>query len=244
MKRKLRLRIFAGPNGSGKSTIIDIIRKQGIDLGIYVNADEIKKELDVQGCLSFDRFGLTVHGNQFKGEFEASSFFEEALCGNILSDICVENNCLIAKNSDMNDYMATFTADFIRRNLLKNSIKFSFETVMSHPSKLDLIAEAHQMGYKTYLYFVSLEDPILNQERVKSRVMLKGHDVPMEKIVLRYYRTMNLLLDAIKSVDKAFFFDNSKSQPALFAKYENNHIDIISQEMIPRWFYEYVLDKL
>ena len=41
-----RLRIFAGPNGSGKSTIINIIRNKKIDLGIYLNADEIKVQLE------------------------------------------------------------------------------------------------------------------------------------------------------------------------------------------------------
>lgn len=60
MSRVVRLRMFAGPNGSGKSTIIEIIRKQGIDLGIYVNADEIKKRLDIDGCIHFKDFDIEV----------------------------------------------------------------------------------------------------------------------------------------------------------------------------------------
>lgn len=48
-----RLRMFAGPNGSGKSTFKSIIRPEL--LGIYINPDEIEKEirernfLDLQG---------------------------------------------------------------------------------------------------------------------------------------------------------------------------------------------------
>ena len=41
-----RLRIFAGPNGSGKSTIIKVVTDAGVHLGLYINADEYKKELN------------------------------------------------------------------------------------------------------------------------------------------------------------------------------------------------------
>ena len=41
-----RLRLVAGPNGSGKSTFTDNILKKYVNLGIYVNPDEIAKRLD------------------------------------------------------------------------------------------------------------------------------------------------------------------------------------------------------
>ena len=37
--------VVAGPNGSGKTTITDRFREAGIDLGQYINADEITLEL-------------------------------------------------------------------------------------------------------------------------------------------------------------------------------------------------------
>jgi predicted ABC-type ATPase len=40
-----RLRLVAGPNGSGKSTFTDKILQQYVNLGIYVNPDEIAKRL-------------------------------------------------------------------------------------------------------------------------------------------------------------------------------------------------------
>ena len=46
---KPRLRIFAGPNGSGKSTLNSIISKEL--LGIYINPDEIEKEIKKFGFL-------------------------------------------------------------------------------------------------------------------------------------------------------------------------------------------------
>ena len=55
-----RLRIFAGPNGSGKTTLIKIVNDLHVHLGIYINADEIKIELDSQHFLDFNQYKLTL----------------------------------------------------------------------------------------------------------------------------------------------------------------------------------------
>ncbi|MEO6151511.1 MAG: hypothetical protein ABIP28_15175 [Mucilaginibacter sp.] len=54
---QLRLRVFAGPNGSGKSTVIKKIRETQVydnklDIGIYINADDIAKKIK-QGGFTF-----------------------------------------------------------------------------------------------------------------------------------------------------------------------------------------------
>jgi len=115
---------------------------------------------------------------------------------------------------------------------------------MSHPSKLDFIRFAKSRGYRIYLYFVSLEDPILNIARVEARVRQSGHDVPSDKIVERYFRTMNLLLDAIKLVDRAYLFDNSSTHPKLFAISQHDEISLIDTNYVPFWFQKYVINKL
>ena len=133
----------------------------------------------------------------------------------------------------------------MRHRLLENGNKFTFETVMSHHSKLEFIQHAREQGYKIYLYFVSLSDPTLNENRVKQRVLQGGHDVPTEKIKARYYRTMDLLLKAIKLSDKAYIFDNSYSSPKIFARIENEELIIDEDaDYIPTWFSTYVLHKL
>jgi|WetSurMetagenome_2_1015567.scaffolds.fasta_scaffold353211_1 predicted ABC-type ATPase len=244
MTAKKRLRIVAGPNGSGKSTIIGIVREEGIDLGIYVNADDIKKEFDSLGLVNFDYYDVQVHEKEIEEVLLASSFFDVTIRKELLKVIRVVNNSLYCENANMFDFISTFTADFLRFKLLGFAPKFTFETVMSHPSKLDFIQQARSLDYKTYLYFVSLEDPELNKDRVLARVQQHGHDVPQDKIVSRYYRTMDMLFDAIKIVDKAYFFDNSSTQPEFFAKYENGEIVIILPEHIPQWFHTYVIDKI
>ena len=45
-----RFRMFAGPNGSGKTTLIEQIGQQ-FNLGYFINADLIQKNLETQGYL-------------------------------------------------------------------------------------------------------------------------------------------------------------------------------------------------
>lgn len=49
-----RLRMFAGPNGSGKTTIKSVIRSEL--LGVYVNPDEIEKEIAQRGFLDLKNY--------------------------------------------------------------------------------------------------------------------------------------------------------------------------------------------
>lgn len=244
MNETKRLRIFAGPNGSGKSTIINIVRDQDIDLGIYVNADDIKVSFDSKGFVDFTSYHIIVSEIKFEEELKNSSFFQESQTYEINAQLTLTNNKLLLHDISYSDILSTFVADLIRSMLLGNCNKFTFETVMSHPSKLEFIKQASLSGYKTYLYFVSLEDPSLNIERVEARVLQNGHDVPKDKIISRYYRTMNSLLEAIRLVDKAYFFDNSSSISTLFGIYENGEINITKPEQVPEWFYRYVLNKL
>ncbi len=51
-----RMRMFAGPNGSGKSTIKSVLRPEL--LGIYINPDEIEKEIRERDFLDMKSFGV------------------------------------------------------------------------------------------------------------------------------------------------------------------------------------------
>jgi predicted ABC-type ATPase len=88
---------------------------------------------------------------------------------------------------------------------------FSFETVMSHPSKVDLLIRARAVGFFAQTFFVGTDDPRTNVERVALRVAQGGHDVPQDRIIARWKRTMELLHRAIDASDKTFIFDNSAS---------------------------------
>ena len=137
---------------------------------------------------------------------------------------------------EMNSYYASVLADFLRRKALESSKSFSFETVMSAPDKVDLLREAQTVGYRTYIYYIATEDPAINIQRVKNRVAEGGHDVPEEKIVLRYHRSLSLLREAIRYTYRAFFFDTSEEESWYFAEATNGtSIELKSDEM-PNWF--------
>jgi len=115
---------------------------------------------------------------------------------------------------------------------------------MSHESKLQEISEAKNRGYKTYLYFVCLDDVEVNISRVDNRVNQGGHSVDDGKIKARYIRTLDNLLHAINLADESYLFDNS-NEMLLFAEVKNGEINIlVDEEFIPNWFFEYVVNRM
>ena len=237
--KHLRLRVFAGPNGSGKSTLTSIIGGM-FNMGVYVNADDLKISIVSKQRLDFSDFGIQVDKQEFDSGWLNSTYRK----GDEAEYWEFENNGLCFYDLDkLDDYFVAFLADFIRQCLLGRRIRFSFETVMSNPSKLDLMQKAKERGYKVYLYFVSLSDPQLNVLRVRSRVSEGGHDVIEEKIVSRYDRTMDLLYKALMIADSAYIFDNSGSELKMIAKKERGILQALV-EYVPSWYKLFVLDKI
>ena len=124
------------------------------------------------------------------------------------------NADLIAKDIDPENpegfsYHAATMAAKIREDLISQGVSFCFETVFSHESKIDFIAQAKANGYKIILVYIHLFDSSLNEARVKQRVSEGGHDVPTEKIHSRIPRTMKNIKTALSIVDEARILDNS-----------------------------------
>ena len=148
----------------------------------------------------------------------------------------------------VNSYFASVLVDFLRQQLLAARVSFTFETVMSHPGKVELLTQAQAAGYRTYLYFVATDDPAINISRVRNRVKLKGHAVPEDKIAPRYYRSLDLLMTAIRHTNRAYIFDNSSdsatgAQTWLAEITEGRTLELKTNK-IPAWFTRAVLDKI
>lgn len=239
-----RLRIFAGPNGSGKSTIVKVVEDAGIHIGIFCNADEYKKSINKLHYFDFSDLNIDVDSGHFLKSLKNSPLYGKMG----MPGLCVffkikDNKISFSPSYEVNDYFTSFLASYIRERLLKSCDKFSFETVMSHSSKLDFMAKAKKEGFKVYLYFVSLISPDLNVARVKSRVEEGGHDVPEDKIRERYKRTMNMLLPAMRIADESYIFDNSRESQDLFAVVKKNTLQLL-HDSVPSWFQNYVLNQL
>jgi|GEM_PF-159913 len=95
---------------------------------------------------------------------------------------------------------------------IENRVSFVYETVLSHPSKIDLIRKAKENGYNIQSTFVCTEDPSINIVRLEERVKNGGHDVPTEKVYSRYERAISLSYDLQEISDSYEFFDNTQDR--------------------------------
>lgn len=100
------------------------------------------------------------------------------------------------------------------------------------------------LDYRNYLYFVATESPDINVLRVANRVAKGGHPVPEDKIRERYFRSLDLLADAIPHTYRCFIFDNTGGEYRLFAEIEQASLIHIMDEDLPIWFDRYVINKL
>jgi predicted ABC-type ATPase len=253
-QHQLRLRVFAGPNGSGKSTVIKYVREYRlndrlIDFGYYINADDIAAALRNK-AFSFGDYDISVGNKEFKQIAMASGLINEQFDeSNFVKSYSLRKNVLKLKDESADERIAQIIADFLREKLLAEKKRFSFETVFSHPSKLDIMWKAVHEGYKVYLYFVSTESPVINKYRVEVRKADGGHSVPVDKIESRYYRSLDLLYQACQLSYQVFFFDNSVDGAALkmFAHFKNmgdrKVWDKMNKKEIPRWFKKYYSRK-
>jgi predicted ABC-type ATPase len=241
MPKSKRLRIFAGPNGSGKSTLFSSFN-ENYNPGYFINADEIEKQLKTSGLIDLKSIGIIVTASdldKFKKTKEAKSLIAKAATDGHGINIEVKQNFLVDKAKDTHSYEASFIASFIRAQLYASGKSFSFETVMSHPSKIDELKKAQTLGYRTYLYFVCTDSPEINVDRIANRVTIGGHGVGDDKVRSRYAATLKNLYKAIKYADRVFLFDNSKEMQ-MIAELSNGALSLKTNHL-PEWFQEYVL---
>ncbi len=233
--------MFAGPNGSGKTTVKDELPARLFQN--YINPDDIERTLKTVGAIDLNAFGVKTDTPELREFFAVSELLQANGLGGVSESIECWDGVVSVRGAAIDSYFASVLSDFLRRKLLDGSRSFAFETVMSAPDKIELLAEARKRGYRTYLYFVATEDPAINIERVKNRVATGGHNVPEEKIASRYRRTLGLLREAIRHTNRAYFFDTSTESTRYFAEItEGSKIDLKSSEM-PSWFRSAVWDK-
>lgn len=98
----------------------------------------------------------------------------------------------------------------LREDCLKNMKSLIFETVLSADDKLDFIKRAKEAGFFVRIFFVSTEHPSINASRIARRVMKGGHDVPISKIISRYYKSIVNCMKASKYADRTYIYDNTE----------------------------------
>ena len=81
------------------------------------------------------------------------------------------------------------------------------------PRNLNLLRRAKQENFFIRCYYVLTADAQINVARVASRVSAGGHDVPVEKIISRYDRALDLVKELVPICDVCHIYDNSLTAP-------------------------------
>lgn len=228
--------MFAGPNGSGKTTVKNSLGKSPSWFGLYINPDELEAAFRKSGSHPIAPLEVTFSQDELRDYFANSTLLSEKELADSSRLIRIEGDKLLFPEDQFNSYHASVLSDFLRRKAIQQRRSFSFETVMSSRDKVELMKVAVQAGYRIYLYFIATEDPAINIARVKTRVAEGGHDVPEDKIVTRYYRSLSLLREAILHADRAFLFDTSYEEPWYFAEITDAGTIRLQSDEIPAWF--------
>ena len=123
-----------------------------------------------------------------------------------------------------------------REALLAAGESLVTETTFSHPSKLDLIAQARALGYRIVVYHVNVATPDFAVARVTARESHGGHPVPEANIRSRYERNQPLIRRAVLMADRAFVLDNSAlgKPPQRLISFVDGHAKDIAASL-PDW---------
>jgi predicted ABC-type ATPase len=102
--------------------------------------------------------------------------------------------------------------------------------------KVAFFARARELGYFLEVHFIGLSSPAVSQARVIHRVGLGGHDVPDDKLLSRYPRTLENLKRLVPVADRLTIYDNSESSRPHrpLALFQQGVLKEVSQDL-PAW---------
>jgi len=124
----------------------------------------------------------------------------------------------IKRATHCSDMEAAQEAERLREKAVSEKTSFTFETVLSTERNLLLLEKAKKEGFFVRGYFVLTRSEIINVVRVKERAINGGHDVPTEKIISRYHKSLALLPRLAEVCDILHVYDNSEDVPVRIFK--------------------------
>ena len=241
------MRIIAGPNGSGKSTLVNQLKKRSeaehtsFSLGYLLNADDLQVKMIESKLVNFLDFGFVPNKKIWNAFIEKNGERLITKKGKPY-EFRLKHATLFISGRKPDSYLAAVIVQFICEQLLERKMNFSFETVFSHPGKIDFIRQARRRGYRVYVYFVSTASHLINIDRVKHRVAKGGHDVALTKIKERYFRSMELVDEYLILTNRTYLFDNTTSLSLCMQVSDGKDI-VFHKPFIPAWMNHYVLNQ-
>lgn len=140
-------------------------------------------------------------------------------------------------NSPSSVLQAAEFATRLRYECLEGKKDFVFETVFSSDEKLDFVKRAKEEGFFIRFFFVCTSNPEINVRRITQRYLNGGHEVPISKVISRYYKSLLNMGKVLPLVDRAYVYDNSveNQEPKLLFRTVNGCLYKQYVEKIPDW---------
>jgi len=125
----------------------------------------------------------------------------------------------------------------LREQCLEEKRSFVFETVFSAEDKIDFVLRSKQAGFFVRLFFISTGHPSINASRIVNRVMEGGHNVPIPKIISRYYKSILNCEIIARIVDRLYVYDNSVDgeMAKLLFRFSDGKLVKQYEKTIPEW---------
>ena len=164
-----------------------------------------------------------------------STFFEAHLKSSGLRFL---NADVLANELEVDAYDAARMVAALRVELVRQRESFVFETVFSDPvgDKLAFLKQTAQSGYAVVLCFVGIADANTSEQRVAMRVSQGGHDVPAEKLIARFPRTLANLSAALRELPCVLVFDNDDLRtPFRLVGVFVNDRSLLPKQRAPSW---------
>lgn len=136
----------------------------------------------------------------------------------------------IQREKRISNLEAAQIADSLRDHCLKERKDFTFETVLSSPWKLQFLRQAKAAGYFIRGYYILTCDPWLNVARVQARVISGQHDVPTEKILSRYEKSLANVPEYLSLCDVCHIYDNTGDGPFRICRKHKTSIKFFENE--------------
>ncbi len=117
---------------------------------------------------------------------------------------------------------------------IAQGVDFLVETVLSSDKYLDDIERAVLLGYRIGVIYVGLATPEDAVRRVALRRAMGGHDVPKDRIVARWRRSIAMLGRVAPTAHRMYVFDNTDmAGPVLIARKEGESLELLAPGRIP-----------
>jgi predicted ABC-type ATPase len=149
------------------------------------------------------------------------------------------NADLLARALKLSAQQAMEAADVLRSELIRQRESFITETVFSDPvgAKLKLFTSAMAQGYTVLMLFIGISGPERSDERVAMRVSQGGHDVPPDRVIARFPRTLANLRSALRALSGVLVYDNDdlRHPYRLVARVIRGEVAEEAQDL-PRWW--------